>query len=169
MMAQVYVGVGSNIAREQNIRAGVAAMRTVFGGMQISPMYETPAMGFVGDPFYNLVVLFETELDARAVKKELDQIEQTYGRDRSAAKFSARTLDLDLLLWDDIDLHAEGLDVPRHEILKYAFVLGPLAELAPEGQHPQSGASFASLWARMQQEDPVQVQSLRPVVLEMGV
>lgn len=168
-MAQVYVGVGSNIAREQNIRAGLAAMRDVFGALDVSPMYETPAMGFVGDPFYNLVVRFETELDARAVKSELDCIEQAYGRERSAIKFSSRTLDLDLLLWGDIDLHAEGLDVPRHEILKYAFVLGPLAELAPEGQHPESGASFATLWTRMQQDDPAQAQSLQPVVLDVSV
>jgi 2-amino-4-hydroxy-6-hydroxymethyldihydropteridine diphosphokinase len=166
-MAQVYVGVGSNIAREDNIRAGLAAMQSAFGALQISPMYETPAMGFVGDPFYNLVVCFETELDARAVKAELDRIEQTYGRERSATKFSSRTLDLDLLMWDDIDLHAEGLDVPRHEILKYAFVLGPLAELAPGGQHPQTGARFSALWAQMQQEDPEQAQSLRPVALEI--
>jgi 2-amino-4-hydroxy-6-hydroxymethyldihydropteridine diphosphokinase len=168
-MAQVYVGVGSNIAREGNIRAGLAAMRAAFGVLQISSMYETPAMGFVGDPFYNLVVRFETELDARAVKTELDRIEQAYGRERSATKFSSRTLDLDLLLWDDVDLHAEGLDVPRHEIMKYAFVLGPLAELAPEGKHPQTGVRFSKLWARMQQEDPEQAQSLRPVALEMAV
>jgi 2-amino-4-hydroxy-6-hydroxymethyldihydropteridine diphosphokinase len=166
-MAQVYVGVGSNIARAQNIRAGLQAMRDAFGALQVSGIYETPAMGFVGDPFYNLVVCFETTLDARQVKAELDRIEQAYGRERSATKFSSRTLDLDLLMWDEVDLHAEGLDVPRHEILKYAFVLGPLAELAPEGQHPQKGMSFAALWAQMQQHDPAQVQSLRPVSIEL--
>ncbi len=162
-MVQVYVGVGSNIERAHHIRAGLIALEQTFGPLRCSQMYETPAMGFVGDPFYNLVVGFETALDARAVKAELDRIEEAYGRERSATKFSSRTLDLDLLLWDDLDLHAEGLDVPRHEILKYAFVLGPLAELAPAMCYPQTGETFAALWMRMQQDDPGQVQTLHSV------
>ena len=145
-MARVYVSVGSNIDRERNVGAALERLRREFGELQQSATYETEAVGFEGDPFYNLVVGFDTELGPREVAALLHRIEDQQGRQRRAAKFSARTLDLDLLLYDDLVLDQDDLKLPRPEILDYAFVLRPLAEIAGELRHPVSGFSFAALW-----------------------
>src|SRR3569833_3364411 len=146
-MARVYVSVGSNIDRERYIRAGLAALRERYGPLQCSRIYESKAVGFDGDDFYNLVVGFDTEQPVRDVAAALREIEQQHARDRRAPRFSARTLDLDLLLYDDLVADAQGLQLPRAEIMRYAFVLGPLAEIANERRHPQYGRRYAELWA----------------------
>lgn len=145
-MARVYVSVGSNIDRERHINAALAELEQAFGALLRSRIYETEAVGFDGDPFYNLVVGFDTDQPAREVAAVLARIEDRHGRDRSAGKFSSRTLDLDLLLYDDLVLDADGLHLPRKEITEYAFVLKPLAEIAGDMKHPVSGFSFAAIW-----------------------
>lgn len=145
-MARVYVSVGSNIDRERYIRAGLAALRECYGALQCSRIYESQAVGFEGDDFYNLVVRFDTDQSVREVAAALRKIERQNARDRRAPRFSARTLDLDLLLYDELVVDEPGLQLPRAEILRYAFVLGPLAEIAGERRHPQSGRSYAELW-----------------------
>ncbi len=145
-MARVYVSVGSNIDRDRNVAAALGSLRREFGQLQQSTIYETEAVGFEGDPFYNLVVGFDTELSPRDVARVLHRIEDEHGRQRTGGKFSARTLDLDLLLYDDLLLDEDDLKLPRPEILEYAFVLRPLAEIAGELRHPLAGFSFAALW-----------------------
>lgn len=145
-MARVYVSIGSNIDRERNIAAALASLREQFGELQQSTVYETEAVGFEGDPFYNLVVGFDTALAPRELARLLRDIEDRHGRQRNGGKFSARTLDLDLLLYDDLVLDEPDLKLPRAEILEYAFVLRPLAEIAGQRRHPLSGFSFADLW-----------------------
>lgn len=147
-MARVYVSIGSNIDRETNVASCLVALRGAFGAIDCSPVYECPAVGFSGDDFYNLVVGFDTELAVREVATRLREIEFAHGRRRDLPKFSARTLDLDLLLYDALVQHGDGIDVPRDEITRYAFVLRPLADLAGERCHPELGLSFAELWAR---------------------
>lgn len=145
-MAKVFVSVGSNIDRERNVDAALQALREAYGELACSRTYETQAVGFEGDPFYNLVVAFETGQSPQAVAERLRDIEDANGRQRSQAKFSSRTLDLDLLLYDALVLDEDGLHLPRKEILEYAFVLKPLAEIAGEMKHPVTGFSFAAIW-----------------------
>lgn len=143
-MAQVYLSVGSNIAPEHHIRAGLKDLREHYGTLKSSSVYESKAVGFVGDNFYNLVVGFETTEDASTIIETLRHIEHTQDRKRQGKSFSARTLDLDLLLYDDLII--KELSIPREDILKYAFVLLPLAEIAPTAKHPLTGQSYAELW-----------------------
>jgi 2-amino-4-hydroxy-6-hydroxymethyldihydropteridine diphosphokinase len=145
-MAKVYVSVGSNIDRERNVEYALTDLGRAYGELEQSRIYETKAVGFDGDPFYNLVVAFDTDETPQAVASRLRDIEDAHGRDRSGGKFSSRSLDLDLLLYDDLVLEEEGLHLPRKEILEYAFVLKPLAEIAGEMKHPVTGFSFSSTW-----------------------
>lgn len=146
-MAHVYVSIGSNIGREQNIRSGVAELRACFGDLILSSVYESEAVGFAGDSFYNLVAGFDTSLTPQQVAEQLRTIEERHGRVRNGPRFSSRTLDIDLLLYDDLVLHEGKLDIPRDEITRNAFVLWPLAEIAPQLRHPELGSCYAALWA----------------------
>jgi len=150
---QVYVGIGSNIKRRQHISSGIKYLRENFGLLQLSPIYVTKAVGFDGDDFFNLVAGFESELNALQIEQILKQIEHENGRDRNQVKFSARTLDIDLLLYDDLIMHEQGISVPRDEILKYAFVLKPLSEIAGELIHPETGHSIQSHWNNFNQDE----------------
>jgi len=145
-MVKVYVSVGSNIDRERNVVSALEALSGEYGDLQQSRTFETQAVGFSGDAFYNLVVAFETSQTPQQVLEVLNRIEDAHGRDRSVGKFSSRTLDLDLLLYDDLVLDEPHLKLPRPEILDYAFVLQPLAEIAGTMKHPVTGFSFSMLW-----------------------
>jgi len=159
-MPRVYVSVGSNIEREASIRSGVFALRARFGHVTLSSVYESEAVGFEGDNFFNLVVGLDTDEPVEAVASALREIEDENGRERSGPRFSSRTLDLDMLLYDD--LVCADPQIPRFEILENAFVLWPLAEIAPETLHPQEGVCFAELWARFDKS----IQQLWPVDFE---
>ena len=147
-MTRVYLGLGSNIRPEANVRLGVEELRKRFGAVDISPVYRAPAIGFDSDDFLNLVVAVDTELSAEAVLEEIEAIHDVAGRERDASnKWVARSLDIDLLLYGDLVSPERPLRVPRSDVLEYAFVLCPLAELAPDGVHPVTGRSFAEHWA----------------------
>jgi len=145
-VARVYISLGSNIDREALTRAGVEALRLQFGELLLSSVYESEAVGFEGASFYNMVIALQTDKDVWGVSQLLRQIEDEHGRDRSGPRFSSRTLDLDLLLYDDLIIDENGLQIPRDEILLRAFVLWPLAEVAPELLHPQVNKTYGELW-----------------------
>lgn len=147
-MPNGYISVGSNIGRDKNIPAGLRALEHQFGKLTVSSIYESEPVGFTGDSFYNLVVGFNSKSNVKEVAKQLRQIEWDNGRPGDSQKFSARTLDLDLILYDDLILDDGQLRIPRDEIERYAFVLEPLAEIAPTLKHPVSGASYAELWEK---------------------
>jgi 2-amino-4-hydroxy-6-hydroxymethyldihydropteridine diphosphokinase len=145
-MPRVYVGIGSNIDRESNVRKGVAAIRGIFGKLNLSSVYESEAYGFKGDNFYNLIAGFETDMTVEVLADTLRGIEYKFGRRRHEQRFLSRTLDIDLLLYDDLVRHDEDFDLPREDILRYSFVLCPLAELAGDELHPELGKRYTDIW-----------------------
>ena len=145
-MTTGFISIGSNIDKDEHIPASLRSLKTLFGELTQSSIYETAAVGFTGASFYNLVVSFTADLSAKQVAKALREIELEHGRDREAAKFSSRTLDLDLILFGEQIINDGRLRIPRDEIERYAFVLEPLAEIAATALHPISGKSFGELW-----------------------
>jgi len=145
-MSSVFLGLGSNVDAEANLRAGVTALRERFGGVRLSPAYRSIAVGFDGNDFLNLVAAIDTDMQPLALKDFLNLLEARYGRTRDVVRYSDRTLDIDILLWDDLYLRLPALTLPRTEILECAHVLKPLADLAPELVHPATGMTMAQLW-----------------------
>lgn len=162
-MARIFVGVGSNIDRERNIQAGLRALSDAFGKLKASTIYESEAVGFAGDNFFNLVVGFDSADSPEQVSATLRAIEYRFGRDRDGGRFTPRTLDLDLLLYNDLVRNDRGVNVPREDVTRYAFVLQPLAEIAGDLRHPVSGERFADLWAAFDQSS----QALWPAPSEL--
>ncbi|MBY4676064.1 2-amino-4-hydroxy-6-hydroxymethyldihydropteridine diphosphokinase [Marinobacterium arenosum] len=158
-MAWVYVSIGSNTDRERYILSCLDALAERFGALQLSSVYESEAVGFTGDNFYNLVAGFETELPVGQLSAALKAIEDANDRCRQGPKFSGRTLDIDILTYDQLTGDCDGVKLPRGEILKNAFVLRPLAELAPQAAHPLNGQSYSELWQAYDQAS----QKLWPV------
>ena len=145
-MARVFVSIGSNIDRTNNIRACIQSLRELYGDLILSTTWENEAVGFDGDAFFNLVAGFDTQDSIEDVVAAFRVIETRQGRERHSERFSARTLDIDLLLYDDLVTDEGNLQVPRDEITRYAFVLKPLAEVFPEGVHPVLNQTFSELW-----------------------
>ncbi len=145
-MAWVYISVGSNIEPVVNIRSAIQGLRRHHPELIVSTVYESEAVGFEGENFYNLVVGFETGQDVHEVAQQLRRIEDDHARDRKGPKFSSRTIDLDLLLYGDVIINDDSLNIPRDEISKNAFVLWPLAEVAAEVVHPQFNQTIAAIW-----------------------
>jgi 2-amino-4-hydroxy-6-hydroxymethyldihydropteridine diphosphokinase len=156
-MPKVYVGVGSNIEPARHVRAALAELRGHFGALEVSPVYQTEAVGFDGEDFFNLVVGFETGAAAEAVNSVLRAIEDRHGRRRGPERYASRTLDLDLLLYGDVVADDPAMNLPRDEILRFAFVLKPLADIAGERRHPSDGRTFSELWAGMASQAPTLV------------
>ena len=145
-MPRVHVGIGSNIDRENSIRGAVRELAAHYALLTLSPVYESKAHGFEGDNFYNLVAGFDTEESIEHIKETLSHIESRFGRSRRENRFSARALDLDLLLYDDIVRHDSQVNLPHPDIQRYAFVLRPLADIAPDLRHPETGLTCARMW-----------------------
>lgn len=145
-MRRGYISLGSNIDRAQNTCTALNALKKHFKQLLASSLYETEAVGFIGDPFYNLIIGFDSDLEVKIVTKLLRQIEKDQGRTRDSRKFAARTLDLDLILYGEMIISDGRLQLPRDEIERYAFVLEPLAEIAPKLTHPITQKRIEELW-----------------------
>lgn len=146
-VVDVYVSAGSNIDPERHLRDACRRLEDKFGSLSLSSVYRTKAVGFDGDDFLNLVLSFSTDLDIHAVQAILGETELHGGRERCAESFVPRTLDLDLLMYGPAVIDDPTARVPRVDILKYAFVLAPLAELAPDLRHPVDGRTMSELWS----------------------
>lgn len=145
-MTPIYLSLGSNVDRHNNILAALDALADLFGQLRISSVYESKSVGFDGSNFFNLVVGAATSLSIAELSDRLKRIEDANGRKRSGPKFSPRTLDIDILTFGDFVGVESGIELPRAEITKNAFVLLPLAEIAPEVLHPQLHQSYQQLW-----------------------
>lgn len=163
-MPWVWVSLGSNLHRTASLRGAVRRLREHAGDLVLSSVYESAAVGSPGPPFYNLVAGFATELGVADLNRWFHAIEAAFGRQRSADKNAPRTLDLDLLTYGGAVGVIDGYALPRDEILRYAFVLGPLAEVAPNGRHPANGQAYAELWSAF----PKGEQRLRVVPVDLG-
>ena len=145
-MATVYVGLGSNIDPENNLHLGVRELRERYGELQLSAVYRNGAVGFDGDDFLNLVAEFESDDSPQAICEQIELIHNLSGRDRESGKWEARQLDIDLLLYNDLIVDERPVRIPRRDVLKYSFVLRPLAELAPGLVHPVTGRTMLDHW-----------------------
>lgn len=146
---QAYIGAGSNLEPAHHLRLALRELRGRFGPLLLSSLYRNRAEGFEGPDFLNMVVGLTTAEPPAAVNAEIERLHALAGRVRGENAFSSRTLDLDLLLYGD--LVDEALRLPRADVTRYGFVLGPLAELAPGLRHPVSGQTMAALWSRFDQ------------------
>jgi 2-amino-4-hydroxy-6-hydroxymethyldihydropteridine diphosphokinase len=138
-----YIGLGSNQASiagspEETIRAALRALAEYAELEASSSLYETAPVGFAGQPaFVNAAAAVRTENSPQEILQKLLEIERSFGRDRaSTPPKGPRTLDLDLLLVDDLIVNTQTLTLPHPALAERRFVLAPLAEIAPQVEHP---------------------------------
>jgi 2-amino-4-hydroxy-6-hydroxymethyldihydropteridine diphosphokinase len=146
-MAKIYLGLGSNVEPEKYLQLAIRELCLRFGVLEMSNIYRSQAVGFDGDDFLNLVLRIDADVTPEEMHQAIEEIHRVAGRQRGESRFSARTLDIDLLLYDDLVLDAGPIRVPRADILKYSFVLGPLAEIASDLRHPETGRLITEHWA----------------------
>lgn len=160
-MGKAYLSLGSNMQAQSNLASAVSALRARFGALVLSPVYRTAAVGFEGADFLNAAAIVESDLDAHALNHWLHALEDAHGRDRSGPRFGDRPLDIDIVFYDDLVTQGAGcLHIPRPE-LRHAFVLKPLADIAPGFVDPVSGKTLNELWAQSpEREVPLQVVAM---------
>ena len=145
-MTTLALSIGSNIDAESNIRAALGALSLEFENIRNSTTYESQPVGFDGDNFLNLVILADTDKGLDDVTAILKRLEDRLGRDRAQARFSGRTMDIDILLYGGESGMCCGIELPRPEVAENAYVLLPLSELLPDLVHPATGMSYLNLW-----------------------
>ncbi|MCL1138813.1 2-amino-4-hydroxy-6-hydroxymethyldihydropteridine diphosphokinase [Shewanella pneumatophori] len=163
-MAKIFISLGSNIEPERHLKAALIDLDYHFDELELSSVFESEAVGFDGTNFLNMVVAAQTEMSIEQVVSCFKQIEQDHGRVKGAKKFAPRTLDIDLLLYDDV-VSTLPIELPRAEILYNAFVLWPLAEIAPSLNHPVVQQSYQTLWDNYDKQQ----QSLWPIEFNWSV
>ena len=159
-----YVSGGSNLDPVRNLRLAARELRTYCPEVRFSRCFENAAVGFEGPPFTNFVAEMPLKAPPAHLRAELQRIERLCGRPDNAPRWAPRTMDLDILLFGDLVQEVPGLALPRPDLLKRSFMLGPLAELAPDLQHPTAGATMRELWARFDQH----THPLTPIELDLN-
>lgn len=145
-MVTVFLGLGSNESPEENLRRAISELRSRYGDLVLSPVYQSAAVGFEGADFLNLVVRLQSDDLPLKICTEIERIHNLAGRVRGSDKWDSRALDIDLLLYNDLIQDERPVHVPREDILQYSFVLRPLAEIAPDQVHPVTGKTFHAHW-----------------------
>jgi 2-amino-4-hydroxy-6-hydroxymethyldihydropteridine diphosphokinase len=144
---QAFLSLGSNVNPEHNLHKAIEALRARFGDVVVSPVYRTPAHGFKGPDFLNAIAVIESDIHPFALNDWLHALEVAQGRDRRDASYSNRPLDVDIIYFGDLVLDGPGdFQLPRPE-LHHAYVLKPLADIAPDFIDPLRKVSLAKLWA----------------------
>nr|WP_298410735.1 2-amino-4-hydroxy-6-hydroxymethyldihydropteridine diphosphokinase [uncultured Halomonas sp.] len=159
-MTQVIIGIGSHIDREHHIKTCLDALEEEFGELRISRVFKSRFEGqFINaeanHDVYNLVVAFDSQASVGDLKAWCKRVELANGRTAQGPV----TLDIDLLCVGDLAGVIDGVSLPHDDILRFAFVLEPLAELLPNARHPATGQRYAELWANFDSDG----QCLRPV------
>lgn len=151
-MAKIYLGLGSNVEPQRYLRLGIRELGRQFGALQLSNVYRSKAVGFDGADFLNLVAGLDSDLTPLEVHDVIENMHRMANRQRGESRYAPRTLDIDLLLYDDLVIEEAPISVPRSDVLKYSFVLGPLAEIAPNLRHPETGRLIAEHWAEFDKD-----------------
>lgn len=155
MTTRVALSLGSNMLPHANLRSAIAALRDRFGQVCVSSVYRFPAVGFDGPDFLNAAAVIETGLSPQALNDWLHALEDAHGRDRSGPRYGDRPLDIDIVLFGDLVLDGAGhLQIPRDE-LAHAFVLKPLADIAPQMVQPVTGETMLQMWRQHPEHDTV--------------
>ena len=144
-MATIWFSVGSNVNKEKNVRFAIKQLRKRFGELILSDVYQTKAVGFIGNDFYNLVGCFKSDLSIAQIRGIFDQLEQNTGRIKTGQQFEDRTLDIDILLYDQIQYQDDRISIPHPDVLECDFVLLPLSELNPDFTHPETGKTLKQI------------------------
>ncbi len=152
-MAAVYLGLGSNVEPEKNLRLAVRELESRYGDLVVSSVYKSAAIGFDGADFLNLVVGMQSDSTPLEICQEIELIHNVAGRVRGGDKWGSRPLDIDLLLYNDRVISERPVRVPRGDVLEYSFVLRPLAEIAPELEHPVTGKTMLEHWEAFDEAD----------------
>ena len=148
-MTIAFLSLGSNIDKEKNIRAAVNVLSQAFAILSISPVYESEAVGFSGENFLNLIVEVETELPLLRFSEKLKKVERDLGREHASERFSSRTMDIDIVLFGELEGRHDGIELPRPELYLNAFVLRPMADIAPELTDPKTGHNMRFLLSKL--------------------
>jgi 2-amino-4-hydroxy-6-hydroxymethyldihydropteridine diphosphokinase len=166
-----YIGMGGNLASwagepQETLAAAVRRLDSLGRVLDRSSLYSTEPVGFTAQPrFMNAIVSLETDLEPAPLLSGLMAIEREFDRDRSAGIANGpRTLDLDILLMDDLEISQPDIEIPHPRLAERAFVLIPLCEIAPELVIPRQGRTAAQLLASLLRDFPtgsnaVQLQS----------
>jgi len=152
-VARVYFSIGSNQEPRKHIDLALRELGRRFGHLDVSPVYRNQAIGFDGADFLNLVVGLNTSKSVHDIRLEIEAIHELAKRSRQGGKLVSRTLDIDLLLYAQLVTAGPPLKLPRVDVLKYAFALRPLADIAPDECHPETGLTFAEHWKAMDQDE----------------
>jgi 2-amino-4-hydroxy-6-hydroxymethyldihydropteridine diphosphokinase len=142
----VYVAAGSNVEPVANLRRALDVLHGHFAPLRLSRALRNAAVGFSGDDFVNLVLGFETDAGVEQVIERLHEAEAACGRERHAPKWAPRAMDLDILLYGDLVCERPGLVLPRPDLVRRPYMLGPMAEIAPDLRHPTLGSTMGELW-----------------------
>ncbi len=167
MSHAVYVAIGSNIHPEANAAKAASELKRLFPDARFSSWYRNKAVGFDGDDFVNGVVGFTTELPLASVVQKLHHVEELCGRPRNAPRWAPRSMDLDVLLFDDLVLSEPKITLPRPDLLKRPYMLGPLAEIAPDVVHPTARLTIGELWQRFDRESHAMTRVDSPVLTDL--
>lgn len=166
-MASIFLSIGSNIEPESHFQQCASALQRAFTHPVWSPVYRSAAVGMDADDFLNAVVSAQTDLSVESTVKLLKKIEFEHGRERGENKFSSRTLDVDLLLYDDVVLDAEYVTLPRPELTTAAYVLKPLADLLPNGVHPVFDKTYSALLSELERYQPECLSGLTRISIQL--
>jgi 2-amino-4-hydroxy-6-hydroxymethyldihydropteridine diphosphokinase len=168
-MPAVYVAIGSNVEPERHLALATQLLRREFPDVRFPPWYRNRAVGFEGADFINLVAGFTTELSIEEVLSRLHAIEGACGRPREAPRWAPRSMDLDVLLYGELILDEPLLKLPRPDLLKRAFMLGPRAALAPQLMHPTQKVTIGELWQRFDRSAHALIEIESPTNLHSGL
>jgi 2-amino-4-hydroxy-6-hydroxymethyldihydropteridine diphosphokinase len=167
-MARIFLSIGSNIEPELNLKSCASSLACHFTNPVWSPLYRSAAVGMVGDDFLNAMVMIHTEQSIESIYQLLKKIEDCHGRIRSTNKFTNRTLDIDLLLYNDAVMDTPNITLPSSEIITAAYVLIPLVDLAPDDMHPVTGKSYQDILKDLEHIHPDFRTNLHPISLNLA-